>query len=870
MFSLNENGNLVELGGKTITMYGICSTDPSTPVKRVTIPDLSVIKQGTTIRIKFSNSNYAQEPMLIVNDIGPKPIYKYGQTPPGMTSTTSWRPDSIIQLTYDGSAWLIDGQSVSGDGMPGDPLPIAHGGTGNSVGYIRTGLAEFADDPGLCSTAEGSGVFSTGSYSHAEGQSTKSTGIDSHAEGQATEAIGDHSHAEGFKTIAQGLASHASGSQTIAPNDYETVIGRLNVGKTGNLFEIGNGNGSTRSNAFEVHRSGDVKIAGWLTDKDGTVRSVEANPYEEATETLTKLKVGSDVYSISSGGSLPEDPLSIVHGGTGNSNGFIQTGARSDSEIGLYATAEGNNNVSSGSCSHSEGSYTTASGDNSHAEGHNTIANDLGAHAEGWRTEAGKTAHAEGQYNVASGEASHAGGEYSNATGRLSFVHGQNVNAAANNQFAVGTYNDNKIDTIFELGNGRNNVPSNAFEVYTDGRSSWDNGATKFKFTSQDGSKGYIDENGTFNAFGSGGGGLPENPLSIAHGGTGNSEGYIRTGSASGSQIGSKATVEGKYNTGSGEVSHVEGAENTASEYAAHAEGDTNVASGSASHVEGAFNEATEACSHAEGNSTISSGFASHTEGVGYYNGSDSPVTASGEGAHAEGCSTTASGIGSHSEGIGTTASGDRAHAEGYMNTASNADCHVEGYMNTASKNQAHAEGARNVASGLQSHVGGRYNIAAYDQQTVIGRCNSNKQSTLFEVGNGTSDNAGVVSRSNAFEIHDDGSASWDNGITLFKFTAQNGVKGYIDENGVFNIIPKEVYLEQTTTLSTSSTTTLIFTNSAITESSVVQLAIAEWGLNPENVTVEDGSCTIVMPQVSSAHSVLVGIYIKQRIVTNA
>ena len=95
--------------------------------------------------------------------------------------------------------------------------------------------------------------------------------------------------------------------------------------------------------------------------------------------------------------------------------------------------------------------------------------------------------------------------------------------------------------------------------------------------------------------------------------------------------------------------------------------------------------------------------------------------SASGTGAHAEGRNTTALGFGAHAEGVDTTASGSCSHAEGDSTTASGKCSHAEGY--------------KTIASGDNSHVSGKYN----DFQT----------GDLFEIGNGTSDNA----RSNIVEV---------------------------------------------------------------------------------------------------------------------
>lgn len=130
----------------------------------------------------------------------------------------------------------------------------------------------------------------------------------------------------------------------------------------------------------------------------------------------------------------------------------------------------------------------------------------------------------------------------------------------------------------------------------------------------------------------------------------------------------------------------------------------------------------------AEGANTTSSGYGSHAEGL--------LTKATTTGAHAEGDNVTASGIDSHAEGTATLASGRQAHAEG-------------DYTEATGDWGAHAEGYYTKAAGRYSHSQNYRTEAGYDYQTVIGKYNNNKSTSLFEVGNGTADNA----RSNAFEV---------------------------------------------------------------------------------------------------------------------
>ena len=108
--------------------------------------------------------------------------------------------------------------------------------------------------------------------------------------------------------------------------------------------------------------------------------------------------------------------------------------------------------------------------------------------------------------------------------------------------------------------------------------------------------------------------------IPTANGGTGNADGYIRTGKATGTTPGSYATVEGYNNTASPSASytHSEGVSNTVQGYAGHVEGSHNTAAGNGSiHVEGTYNSASGAANHVEGSyNTATTGSSIHLEGA--------------------------------------------------------------------------------------------------------------------------------------------------------------------------------------------------------------------------------------------------------------
>ena len=212
---------------------------------------------------------------------------------------------------------------------------------------------------------------------------------------------------------------------------------------------------------------------------------------------------------------------------------------------------------------------------------------------------------------------------------------------------------------------------------------------------------------------------------------------------------------------------------------------------------------------------------------------------ASGDYSHAEGNYCTASYVHAHAVGYGSTASGEEAHAEGSWTTASGHRSHSQNENTTASGINSHAQGESTTASARNASAGGFHTVAGYREQTVIGKYNANNASTLFEVGNGTADN----SRSNAFEVYSNGN------VNVAGQILRNGAPEYLENNSV--------------TLSTSQTTTVTFTNAAITANSMIGYACTQWGIFPDDITATTGSCTVTMPQVDTAVTVGVRIILR-------
>ena len=173
--------------------------------------------------------------------------------------------------------------------------------------------------------------------------------------------------------------------------------------------------------------------------------------------------------------------------------------------------------------------------------------------------------------------------------------------------------------------------------------------------------------------------------------------------------------------------------------------------------------------------------------------------------AHAEGHQTTASEQAAHAEGKKTVASSPYAHAEGDQTQATASSSHSEGYGTRASGYASHAEGGSTVASGNFTHAGGEHTkatnyaeqaIGYYNKSTYVenkGQWKGDSESTLFSVGNGTSES----DRKNALEIKQDGT------VLVQKPGTKQTVKVYdglmtAEEKATLDALPTRLTTEQT------------------------------------------------------------------------
>lgn len=107
---ISEQTSGVTSGGGSSVRYGECSTASGTVAKTVTVtPPITGLTTGMEIYVKFTNSNTKANPTLNVNELGAKPIRRYGSTAPSTSVATSWYAGSVVNLVYDGTNWQMVG-----------------------------------------------------------------------------------------------------------------------------------------------------------------------------------------------------------------------------------------------------------------------------------------------------------------------------------------------------------------------------------------------------------------------------------------------------------------------------------------------------------------------------------------------------------------------------------------------------------------------------------------------------------------------------------------------------------------------------------------------------------------------------------------
>lgn len=526
-------------------------------------------------------------------------------------------------------------------------------------------------------------------------------------------AYGAYTHVEGYYTVAYKgtLASHVEGYYSYvkegkyghAEGVYTSIINSDGAHVEGFKSYIYNG----KYGHAEGYKSYVQAIAG----------------HAEGTSTVTANHAHAENASLAQGTYSHTEGISTSIGTYSHAEGYSKSESDAD-----YSHAE-NASLSIGSYSHAEG-ISTSEGSYSHAENASKAIGTY-SHSEGLSTLAGGDySHSEGAYTTTLGLGSHSEGAYIYSTGNYSHTQGAYNSSYGNIIHVEGVYNTAGSNNINALPGGHVEGLYNKIEK-----------------------NGHIE--GAYN-----------------------------------SSNGQLVHIEGTYNKVENDYGHAEGYHSYVQGKTAHAEGSWTYAIGDDSHVQGSYNSAKGMCSFVTGSYSTSYGLYASSIGEGLLSYNEAEVSVGKWNISEEKNETRIFevGIGTSEENRsnafsvytdGTTYFANQLYlwdGNSYINIYNSPESILEQtvgrwnkdgnliyaeYFNDyeykgARANYSHAEGYHTIAGADYSHAEGLYTQTTNEAEFAAGKYNASKSnSTLFSVGNGTSED----NRSNAFSVHTDGTS---------------------------------------------------------------------------------------------------------------
>lgn len=96
------NGTTYNIHG---VLYGTCATEANAGAKVASVPGITELTEGLSIRVKFTNAQtYNGALTLNVNNLGAKSIKRAGSVD---AKQYEWREGEVVDLVYDGTFWVI-------------------------------------------------------------------------------------------------------------------------------------------------------------------------------------------------------------------------------------------------------------------------------------------------------------------------------------------------------------------------------------------------------------------------------------------------------------------------------------------------------------------------------------------------------------------------------------------------------------------------------------------------------------------------------------------------------------------------------------------------------------------------------------------
>lgn len=216
----------------------------------------------------------------------------------------TYTTDDVVSFLQVGSAHSTGSNSlgVGSETQSSGVNAVAFGGSTSARGSNSFAAGYLTDSRGEASVAFGRETSASGEGSFATGVGTSAKGAYSATFGANTTASGDNSLSAGWGSSATGDYSAAFGLNTIASGLNTFACGQGNISSSNDLFCVGYGSSSQRSNAFRVNKYGNAFFAGLLYSGDGlnvpTKKLFAFNAFSETSESVAAggvLRVGIDI-----------------------------------------------------------------------------------------------------------------------------------------------------------------------------------------------------------------------------------------------------------------------------------------------------------------------------------------------------------------------------------------------------------------------------------------------------------------------------------------------------------------------------------------------------------------------------------------------
>ena len=340
------------------------------------------------------------------------------------------------------------------------------------------------------SHAEGNNTLTAGENAHAEGLESNATSTNAHAEGNHTTASGENSHAEGYNTEAKVKNSHAEGNHTIAAGENSHTEGA-----------------ETKVNSPYAHAEGNTNIINVLSDSSHIEGSNNKIEFSKSSHVEGDSNVNGGNIGV-----ITNSHYSHVEG-LNNHNYAINSHieGKDTYNFGKESHIEGVGHLTYAYTSHIEGyanrigksvgdtKYVHVGGNNNtvYPNSENDVIYGHSNKVKGIYSEVnGEFINSYANYSVLKGslleinsnniETNQKGINFVNASGKnisigenanYSFAHGSNISLQSPYEVGLGRYTRSysdtqkleKQNTIFIIGNGDENGPSNALDVRENG-----------------------------------------------------------------------------------------------------------------------------------------------------------------------------------------------------------------------------------------------------------------------------------------------------------------------------------------------------------------------------------------------------------------